>query len=180
MDYRSYVACPGGSLYGSYPQGLVGNTKMYTTFTEYGHPSAVPLNNPYTIVFLGKIRDVTPGYSNFNLINSWFHMIEKHPEVTGIDKLPLKHERIVEHGDKIMVWTPCVCMNVNLPPFSPFPLFCIFLNIEADDWTLLLAAIILIRKKIKGLALKFEMYTLCKLNLQGFLRNRCTCSTYQL
>ena len=103
MDCRSYVACPGGSLYGSYPQGLVGNTKMYTTFTEYGHPSAVPLNNPYTIVFLGKIRDVTPRYSNFNLINSWFHMIGKHPEVTGIDKLPLKRERIVEHGDKMMV-----------------------------------------------------------------------------
>ena len=100
MDCRSYAACPGGSLYGSYPQGLVGNTKMYTTctFTEYGHPSAAPVNNPYTIVFLGKIRDLTPGYSNFNLINSCFQTIEKHPGVTGIDKLPLKRERIVEHG----------------------------------------------------------------------------------
>ena len=85
------------------PKGLVGNAKMYTSFTEYQHPSAVPLNNLYTIVFLGKIRDVTPGYSNFNLIHSWFHTIEKHPGVTGIDKLPLKRERIVEHGDNIMV-----------------------------------------------------------------------------
>ena len=76
---------------------------MYTTYTEYKHPSAVPFNYPYTIVFLGKIRDVTPGYSNLDLINSWFHTIEKHPELTGIDKLPLKRERIVEHGDNIMV-----------------------------------------------------------------------------
>ena len=89
---------PEGSLYDSYPQGLAWNTKMYALLTEFEHLSTMPLNTPYKNVFLGKIRDLIPGYSNFNPYHSMIshHTLyyrKKHSGVTGVDKCPLKCEK---------------------------------------------------------------------------------------